>query len=426
MNEGVPEYIRARPRPPAPPDWPRLLRALARWSLVGGVLYLLGRLLWRTGGTLTPFIIGLVMAYLLLPIVKRLDRLMPRWASILTVYLIGLVLTQLVFLYIVPRVAEQVSSVARAIPGWYDSGYGLVLDLIGQFQKNTSEDIRALVDEQIQRISQTLRANASTYAQSVAQFLLNSVLGIFETLAFLLGFLVIPFFLFYILLDTNKLPPALDRVLHPQIRDDFWNLWSILDGVFGRYIRGQLLLGLIVGLMSFIGLTVLNLAFGLSVPYTALLAIIAGVGELIPVVGPILSAIPAVIAAFGAGDRWVTAVVAVIILYVVIQQVENQVLVPRIVGNNLRLHPAVLMALLVAAASVGGLGLVILSAPLAAICRDAFVYLHRRLREPPQTPAQAISGLVIGDDVQPAPKPRTRAARRNRQAAQKAEEQSGS
>ena len=175
--------------------------------------------------------------------------------------------------------------------------------------------------------------------------------------------------------------------------------------------------------MSFIGLTVLNLVFGFDIPYIALLAIIAGVGELIPVVGPILSAIPAVIAAFGAGERWVTAVIAVIILYVVIQQVENQVLVPRIVGNSLRLHPAMLMALLVVAASVGGLGLVILSAPLAAISRDVFVYLHRRLREPPQSPAQAIAGLVIGDDVQPSARPRTRAARRNRQAAQQAEKQ---
>ncbi len=425
MSEPAPEYVRARPRPPAPPppDWPRLLRALARWALVGGTLYLLGWLLWRTAGTLTPFIIGLVLAYLLLPIVKRLDRFMPRWASILTVYLVGLVLLELVFLYVVPRVAEQVSSVAISIPDWYDGSYSWVNRLIDQFNQNTSDDVRALVDEQIQRISQTLRANAATYAQSVAQFLLNSVVGIFETLAFLFGFLVIPFFLFYVLLDTNKLPRALDKVLHPRLRDDFWNIWEILDGVFGRYIRGQLLLGLIIGLMSFIGLTVLNLVFSFNIPYTSLLAIVAGVGEMIPVVGPILSAIPAIIAAFGAGENWITAVIAVIVLYVVIQQVENQVLVPRIVGNSLRLHPAMLMALLVVAASVGGLGLVILSAPLAAICRDVFVYLHRRLREPPQSPAQALAGLVIGDDVQPSAKPRTRAARRNRQAAQQAEKQ---
>ena len=113
---------------------------------------------------------------------------MPRWASILTVYLVGLVLIELVFLYVVPRVAEQVSSVAVSIPDWYDGTYGWVNRLIAQFNQNTSDDIRALVDEQIQRISQTLRANAATYAQNGAQFLLNSVVGIFETLAFFSAF----------------------------------------------------------------------------------------------------------------------------------------------------------------------------------------------------------------------------------------------
>ena len=221
MNDSTPEDVRARP-PDLPPDWPRLLRALGRWALVGGALYLLGSLLMRTGGTLTPFIIGLVLAYLLLPIIKRLDRIMPRWASIVTVYLVGLVLLQLLFLYVVPRVAEQISSFAGSVPDWYEGTNSWVLGLIDQFNQNTSNEVRTLVNEQIQRISQTLQANASTYAQNAAQFVLNSVVGIFETLAFLLGFLVIPFFLFYILLDTTKLPRAIDRVLHPQVRDDFW------------------------------------------------------------------------------------------------------------------------------------------------------------------------------------------------------------
>jgi predicted PurR-regulated permease PerM len=163
-----------------------------------------------------------------------------------------------------------------------------------------------------------------------------------------------------------------------------------MDGVFGRYIRGQLVLGLIIGVTSFIGLTVLNL-FGFNIRYTVLLAIIAGVGELIPVVGPIISAIPAILVAVG--DGW-SAVGAVVVLYALIQQLENQILVPRIVGNTLKLHAAVLMALLVIAGAVGGLGLVILSAPLAAIGRDVFIYLHRRLREPPQPPTLAIADLV--------------------------------
>jgi predicted PurR-regulated permease PerM len=369
---------------------PALLRLLARWALVLGALWLITWFLRRSGATLTPFIIGLVLAYLLLPIVKRLDRYMPRWASITTVYLIGLILFELVLVFVVPPAIDQVQQFTSNIPTWFERSNEYVNSWIAEFQRSAPQEVQEQVNTQVRNAQQTLQRNAAAYAQSVGQFLLNSVIGVFQTITFLLGFLIIPFFLFYILLDTNKLPKAIDELLHPRARPDFWNIWRIVDGVFGRYIRGQLVLGLIIGATSFIGLTVLNM-FGFNIRYTVLLAIIAGVGELIPVIGPIISAIPAIMVAIG--DGW-SAVGAVVLLYVMIQQLENQILVPRIVGNTLKLHAAILMALLVIAGSVGGLGLVILSAPLAAIGRDVFIYVHRRLREPPQTPALAIADLV--------------------------------
>lgn len=375
---------------------PALLRLLARWALVLGALWLVVWILGRAGATLAPFIIGLVMAYLLLPIVKKLDRYMPRWASITTVYLVGLILFELVLVFVVPPAINQVQQFTNNIPEWFDRSNKFVNDRIADFQRSAPPEVQEQVNRQVQNAQQTLQRNAAGYAQSVGEFALNSVIGVFQTITFLLGFLIIPFFLFYILLDTSKLPVAINGLLHPRIRPDFWNIWRIVDGVFGRYIRGQIFLGLIIGATSFIGLTVLNL-FGFNIRYTVLLAIIAGIGELIPVVGPILSAIPAVLVAMG--DGW-SAVGAVVVLYALIQQLENQILVPRIVGNTLKLHAAILMALLVIAGAVGGLSLVILSAPLAAIGRDVFIYLHRRLREPPQPPALAVSDLVPEEEPQ--------------------------
>jgi predicted PurR-regulated permease PerM len=371
-------------------EWPTLLRTLARWALVIGALWLVGWILWQSGATLTPFIIGLVMAYLLLPIVKRLDRYMPRWASITCVYLVGLILIELVIVFVVPPAVDQVSQFGRNVPIWFEDTNDFVNQRIQEFQRTASPEVQEQVNTQVQNIQTTLQRNATTYAQRIGSFVLNSILSIFATISFLLGFLIIPFFLFYILLDTNKLPTAINTLLHPKIRADFWNIWQIVDGVLGRYIRGQLVLGLIIGAASFIGLTVLNM-LGFDINYTVLLAIIAGVGELIPVVGPILSAIPAIIVAIAGGP---SSIGAVIVLYVLIQQLENQILVPRIVGNTLKLHAAILMALLVIAAAVGGLLLVILSAPLAAIARDVFIYLHRRLSEPPLPPEAAIVGLL--------------------------------
>lgn len=371
-------------------DWPTLLRTIARWALVIGALWLIGWILWQSGVALTPFVIGLVLAYLLLPIVKRLDRYMPRWASITAVYLVGLILFELVLVFVVPPAANQISQFGSNIPTWFQEGNDFVNTRIQEFQRTASPEVQEQVNTQVQNIQNTLQRNATTYAQRIGAFILTSISSIFATISFLLGFLIIPFFLFYILLDTGKLPGAINRLLHPRIRADFWNIWNIVDGVLGRYIRGQLVLGLIIGAASFIGLTVLNM-FGFDINYTVLLALIAGIGELIPVVGPILSAIPAIAVAVASGP---SAVGAVIVLYVLIQQLENQILVPRIVGNTLKLHAAILMALLVIAAAVGGLFLVILSAPLAAIARDVFIYLHRRLDNPPLTPEAAINGLL--------------------------------
>lgn len=372
-------------------NWPVMLRTAARWTLTIGVVALILWLLYRAGATLTPFIFGFILAYLLLPIVKRLDHYLPRWGSIAAVFMVGLILFELALIFIVPPAANQIGQAIQSAPEWFQRANTFVNAQIDQFQASASPEVRAQVDTQVRNIQATLQRNASTYAQRVAAFLAGAILGIFDTITFLFGFLVVPFFLFYILNDSDKMAATIDRFLDRRIRADFWNIWRIIDSIFGQYIRGQLLLGLVIGVVSFLGLNALNLFFGFAIPYTVVLALVAAIGELIPVVGPILAAIPAILVALGSGWQ---ATVAVIVLYVLIQQLENQILVPRIVGNTLKLHPALLLALLVIAGGVGGLLLVILAAPLAAIGRDVVTYLYHRLGEPPASPEQAIVGLV--------------------------------
>lgn len=402
MDDYRKSVFEAKPEPPQRHIyWPAVLRTSARWALGFLALYAVFWLLWRTGASLIPFILGLVLAYLLQPIVDRLDRHMPRWAAILTVYLVGLGAFVLGSVFIVPPAVDQVNQLVRTIPERADQVLQVVTDLVAEFRRRASPEVEERVNEQIQNIQERLQRNASTYAQQAGEFLLGSVLALFQTLTFLIGFLVIPFFLFYTLSDTPRLPATINTLLHPNIRDDFWNIWGIIDNIFGKYLRGQLLLGLIVGVMAFFGLLGLNL-LGYDVSSVILLSIISGLGELIPVIGPILSAVPAIIVAFGGGFP---TVIAVIVLYVVIQQIENQVLVPRIVGNTLKLHPAVLLLLFVVAAAVGGLLFVILAPPLAATARDVFIYVHRRLREPPQPPYVAIQGLLEEQPAKEEPEP---------------------
>lgn len=373
-------------------------RTVVRWLLVLAAIALVGWIISRAGSSATPFVVGLALAYLLLPLVRRLDRFMPRWASILVVYVLGIGAIALAINYIVPPVANQIGQFINNAPEYIQAAEDEFEKQIPRLRQQLSPEVEAQVNQQIETVQQTIRNNATTYAQNIGTFLFSSVITLFQTIAFIIGFLVIPFFLFYVLVDADAAPNAINRVLHPRIRADFWNIWGIVDGVVGRYIRGQLLLGLVIGGATFLGLSVLRL-FGFDIPYVVLLSIVAGFGELIPVVGPIISAIPAILVVIPNPST----VLAVIAVFVIIQQLENQVLVPRIVGNTLRLHPALLMALLVIAAGVGGLGLVIVSAPLAAMGRDMFVYVHRRLREPPWSPERAVEGLSV-DEAETAPR----------------------
>ena len=131
--------------------------------------------------------------------------------------------------------------------------------------------------------------------------------------------------------------------------------------MFGQWVRGQLILGFAVGIFTFIGLLILSqLVDPVFGRYAVLLSIIAGVLELVPIIGPIISAVPAVLlAADGRARRRVAALA----LYLLVQQVENNLLVPKIQGDAVELHPAIVMAAIIIGGSLAGLLGAILALP---------------------------------------------------------------
>lgn len=366
------------------------LRSLARWALVVAAIYGVGWLFWQARASLTPFIFGIVLAYLFLPLVNRLEGRVPRWAAILIVYVVVLTLVVTFFAFLVPPLTQQLGQLIRALPDlptiqlWANMG----LERYEQLLNNLPEDMRGEVQNAVSGIvtqaANTLRTNFIAYLRGVGSFLLTSVLSVANTVSFLLGFFLVPFWLFYVLMDQKAGRDALDRALPDWLRADFWSIIKIVDYDVSGYLRGQIILGLAVGTAAGSGLFILSL-LGLEVPYILLLAVIAGVTELIPIIGPILGSIPAVILGFIDSP---TTGLAVLALYVAIQQLENNFLVPRIVGESVGLHPAVLMVLLVVCSTAFGVIGAILSAPLGAVSRDVFSYLYGRLSEPPRPAGQ--------------------------------------
>ena len=352
-------------------------RTLARWLLVLLTLYAVGWLLWNALPALTPFVIGLVLAYLLMPLVNALNRRMPRWAAILVVYLGGIGAIALSVAFIIPPLVDQIQQLIESFPS-VDQIQEMGRTLLQEYRSIVPATVQRPVEEGLRNALRVAQANISTYVQSIGGFIFSQVLQVLNTVTFLLGFLIIPIWLFYILNDQDKGRAFVDRLLHRRIRPDFWNIWSIINQVLSDYIRGQLLLGLAVGLMVGIGLLILRL-IGFDVRYILLLAILAGVTELIPIIGPIIGAIPGVLLGFFGVENGLQTGLAVLVVYIIVQQLENNFLVPRIIGESIGIHPAILTVVLIAMGQIFGLLGIILAAPAAAIGRDLFMYIYRRL-----------------------------------------------
>lgn len=352
---------------------------LRQWLLVLLVISAFVALVWAimaAGSAVTPFFIGLILFYLLAPVVNRLNAFMPRLLAILLVYLVGIGLIVGGTLFIVPPFINQLQRLVQNIPDT-QALQNTFNQLIQEYREIVPDSVRATVDGGLQDALQTIQANVSQYVQTAFTFLLNRVLQVVGLISFVVGLLVIPIWLFYLLNDQRKAHVALNRMLNFRIRADFWNVWRIVDGSLSAYIRGQVTLGTIIGVAVGLGLAIIDLVPGLEIDYILLLAIWAGICELVPMIGAILGGTPGVILAFVIGGP--TTGVVVLIMYIVVQQVENNLLVPRIIGESVGVHPAILTVSLIVFGQLFGLPGVILAAPMTAIVRDLYRYTYRRL-----------------------------------------------
>ncbi|MBI4498596.1 MAG: AI-2E family transporter [Chloroflexi bacterium] len=341
-----------------------------RWLLVGVALVAALWFLYAAQTALLPFVLGLVLAYVLLPLVNLLegalpwprDRSLRRSLAVLLIYLAGLSALALAVAYLVPALAQQVSQFLDRLPIYAQRIQANLEEWTIQYRTMVPEDVQAWVDQQIQAGIASL--------QGVGQgLLLNLVRMVSATIGTVLGLFIIPIWLFFVLKDQPRAMPAFYGIFPPSVRPAVRDTVFIVDYILGRYIRTQLLLGGMVGLATFVGLT------AIGVPFAPVLAVIGGFGELIPIIGPILGAIPAILVALATDP---SHLIPVLILYWGIQFLENNLLVPRMQGAAVQLPPPIIMMLLVGAGEAVGIWGMLAAVPLAAILRDVFVYFYRR------------------------------------------------
>jgi predicted PurR-regulated permease PerM len=373
------------------PPTTRVALLLFAAIVVAFVLYL-GR------DVLSPFVVGLLMVYLLDPAVERLGRLrIPRALAILLVYVVVVALIAELVALTVPPLVEQIGQFFGNTPKLA----ALIQEQVerirdGYLQLDIPPEVRAAIDRTLARMGQ----DAGSINPGVVLPVFNSLAGL---IASLVGYVIIPVWVFYLLKDRPTLTVAFDRSLPSEWRDDTWAIIRIAERVFGQWVRGQLLLGTTVGLATFAGMELLGQTvdpvFG---RFALLLAILAGLLELLPIIGPIIAAVPAILLGATAGLQ---ATIAAFILTFAIQQLENYLLVPKIQGDAVKLHPSAVMFALIVGGAIGGLLGAILALPITATGRDIYRYLFRRLSPPTadmasQSPDEAFAAAV-GEEPPP-------------------------
>ena len=322
----------------------------------------------QLSGVLLTFLAAGVLAYALNPVVRSLERLrVPRALAVVGVFLVLVVVVVTALLVVIGPAVGQVQSliqnpqvIARQANNLVEQAQSL--PYVGQYVVELDQD-RAL---------QLLRSNAPSAGQvyGVATGVLGGVFGIFGTLLNLLLMLLISV---YLLLDRERITRAVHGAIPEMVHDQVFELFHAVEQALIKYLRGQFLLCAIMGV---IGWAIGFFAIG---EYALLIGLWVAITEIIPVLGAFLGAVPAVAIALFVPDGGFSTALLVAGLFLVAQQIEGNILVPRIQGGSVGVHPLwVLFATLAGTALYGVVG-AIFAVPIVAIVAATMRYLRRTL-----------------------------------------------
>jgi putative permease len=321
-------------------------------------------LAWLARGMILPVFLAMMLAYLLSPLVGWTDALaIRRSVAVGAIFSIIILLAALLGFTIGPRVAAETSLLVERLP-----------ETAARVDKALDRAIADLV-EAVPVAKNILPAGEGWLSKILVSHPPADPAEFFEHMGhiFILVILV-PFFAFFLMRDVPTIITAVMDRLPPQHVETSVAVWRELNGVVGRYVRGVVLDGLVVGALAALGL------WALRVPYPLLLGIFAGVANVIPFVGPLLSAAAATLVvllhAMGLGG-----VMRVLVLFLVIKVLDDTVIQPLTIGRSVHLHPAILLgSVVVGNHTLGVLGMIV-AVPVATIVQETVRLLleHRRM-----------------------------------------------
>mgnify|MGYP000044181685 FL=1 len=355
-----------------------------------------------------------IISYLISPIVNFAERLkIPRAISTIIVYLLLLLAIIVLPIIFIPALIDQlralanfnVPATARAVILWADQTvrglpeeivvFGFTVPL-GEFLlqlRQNAQQIQLIpsVSDMLSYI-QNLLSTTTTLVGST----FSVVGGIFSVF---IALLVTFFVSLYMTIDAPRIQAYIHDLFPPSYRSELADLLRRIARVWRSFLRGQLILGIVVGAATYVALTLVGM------PGALIFAILAGVLEVVPNLGPVMAMIPAVIMALIQGSDVMRELginnlgfaLITVGIYFLIQQLENNILVPRIIGDSVNLHPIVVICAVAVGLTTGGILGALLAPPIVASFRVIGSYVHAKLLDYPP-----FGGKLLDE-----PKPRT-------------------
>ena len=360
-----PEGSKGEPDVTAHPTPIRISRR-TRTALLLAVLVALAYVVYRVPDVLTMTGGGIALALILSFPVGFLSRFMPRGLAILLSFLLVVGLIVLAAIYLVPLVVEQLASLVSAVPE--------IANTVGQYLQNALDFLqnRGLLPSDPQQIISRIRDDAANAAQTVAGSVLSGAFGfVYSTFGFVVTLFGIIFIGAYLLVDVRRVEATFLRAVPHDYRHDAKTLWEAFGYSLSKYLGGLALVLAIQGAISAVGL------FLLGVPYALVLGAVVSVMAVIPYLGAWISGTLAVIVALTVSP---TTALLTAFLFLGLQQLEGNVLTPKIQGDTLHVHPILIFLAVIIGGGLGGIPGVIVAVPTSAVLRVLFDFFRVRLK----------------------------------------------
>lgn len=308
-------------------------------------------LLYLVRGLFFSFALAAVLSYLINPLVVAITRKgTPRVWAILLVYLALFFILAGLFMYGTPRFIDQLNRLSQTVPLYIQQLHEIALSFQNSYSgMDIPEGMKQVVDERIRWLEEIILL----WVEDALEAMVGAARHLFKIL-------LAPVISFYILKDLDLIKEKAVLAVPPAWREEITGLLKEIDQVLGSFVKGYFLVAAVVG-----GMTVVAMAL-LGVDFPLMLGLVSGVAELIPYFGPVIGAVPAVALAVLV-SKWLALKVAV--AFLIIHQIEGNIISPKIMGDKVGLHPLAVILSLLAGGELYGLAGMLLAVPAVAVLR---------------------------------------------------------